>query len=422
VAVLKFVGAMARHAPEEQSQAVSHNVYVNLFLRSLTSRNEDVKKEVCQVLRSNILCVENNILNTESMIKHCLIPMMDSVSSLEYVSPALLDGLFSLFDLVGEKALSESKDYMEERNAKFCERILGHLQVWLTPAKILQSRFWPDKELEIAASLLNLFHKLPKCSGYLERLVNMTIRLESVMNQYRGYGQISSPFRPCLNRFLVKYPIETVLFFVQGHGSTNGMNTRLYMQTYVSLWRSLLSDEKLRESVVTYLGDNINILIKSTLAVKYQYTKKNQPVTKEQIHQISQRNAVVLELHLQALWTVRFSFSFLLFVAYSLFISLTHVGTHPGRSQERMALPTRYARGVHDDDVAKSEKTETTLWGHDAFTSGSGGDTTFSKSPDGTSCPPPPPPPPPPPSLSSSIFSTSSPPPPPPAPPLCPPS
>ena len=103
VAVLKFVGEMAKYVPEEQSQAVSHNVYVNLFLRSLTSRNEAVKKEVTRVLGSNILCVENNILNLESLIKHCLIPMMDSVANLEYVSPTLLDGLMALLDLVDEK-------------------------------------------------------------------------------------------------------------------------------------------------------------------------------------------------------------------------------------------------------------------------------------------------------------------------------
>ena len=296
---------MARYVPEEQSQAVSHNVYVNLFLRSLTSRNEDVKNEVCRVLRSNILCVKNNILNSESLIKHCLIPMMDSVTNLEYVSPTLLDGLIALLDLVGEKTLSESEAYMEERNTKFCECILEHLQVWLTPSKILQSRFWPDKEIEVAASLLNLFHKLPKSDVYLEKIVNMTIRLESVMHQYRGFGVISSPFRRCLNRYLAKYPIKTVRFFVQGSNSSHGVSTRLYIPNYISLWRSLLSDEQLRDPVLQYLRSDMDVLIKSALAVKYQYAQNSVGVTKEQMVQIGQRNAIVLELHLQSLWTVQ---------------------------------------------------------------------------------------------------------------------
>ena len=296
---------MARYVPEEQSQAVSHNVYVNLFLRSLTSRNEDVKNEVCRVLRSNILCVQNNILNSESLIKHCLIPMMDSVTNLEYVSPTLLDGLIVLLDLVGEKTLSESEAYMEERNTKFCECILEHLQVWLTPSKILQSRFWPDKEIEVAASLLNLFHKLPKSDTYLEKIVNMTIRLESVMHQYRGFGVISSPFRRCLNRYLAKYPIKAVHFFVQGSNNSHGVSTRLYIPNYISLWRSLLSDEQLRDPVLQYLRSDMDILIKSALAVKYQYAQNSVGVTKEQMIQIGQRNAIVLELHLQSLWTVQ---------------------------------------------------------------------------------------------------------------------
>ena len=135
--------------------------------------------------------------------------------------------------------------------------------------------------------------------------MNMTIRLESVMHQYRGFGVISSPFRRCLNRYLAKYPIKTVRFFVQGSNSSHGVSTRLYIPNYISLWRSLLSDEQLRDPVLQYLRSDMDILIKSALAVKYQYAQNSVGVTKEQMVQIGQRNAIVLELHLQSLWTVQ---------------------------------------------------------------------------------------------------------------------
>ena len=240
-----------------------------------------------RVLRSNILCVKNNILNSESLIKHCD-SMMDSVTNL---------------------GTSTDSSRRTDRVARSCgwenlERIRGIRRRACTSSAVY---FGTSSSLAHRARSCNhdsgptrksshltveSVSQASKGDVYLEKIVNMTIRLESVMHQYRGFGVISSPFH-CLNRYLAN--ITSRLAFLCARQQLTRCDTRLYIpitshsgesfEWWATSW-SVPVPSKRYGRLNQVVGCGIS-------------THRQCGCDEKQMVQIGQRNAIVLELHLR---------------------------------------------------------------------------------------------------------------------------
>jgi transformation/transcription domain-associated protein len=96
-------------------------------------------------------------------------------------------------------------------NVTLGEKLLEHLNKWTDPAKIAATKLWKDGEdIKIAASIIEIFHLLPSAaSKFLEPLVALTIQLELQLPR-----EVSSPYRVPLIKFLNRYPLESVDYFL----------------------------------------------------------------------------------------------------------------------------------------------------------------------------------------------------------------
>ncbi|KFM28952.1 putative transcription-associated protein 1 [Auxenochlorella protothecoides] len=119
-------------------------------------------------------------------------------------------------------------------NVTLGEKITEHLKKWVDAEKWIspqppQPVAWePGTECEVAASMLDIFHKLPaQAKRFLESqgdrpgIVVLTIGLENALPKLPGPLQpsrLTSPYRPALTRFLNVYPQDTVDYFLDVSG------------------------------------------------------------------------------------------------------------------------------------------------------------------------------------------------------------
>ncbi|KAL9966032.1 hypothetical protein ACROYT_G024040 [Oculina patagonica] len=107
-------------------------------------------------------------------------------------------------------------------NEKLCEQLLAHLKKWMDviTAGTTQSQQAAGKtnhtpedfaqELKICASIINMFYLIPAASSKLiEPLVTLVLKVEKALLM-----EIGSPLRGPLLKFLIRYPTQTVDFFL----------------------------------------------------------------------------------------------------------------------------------------------------------------------------------------------------------------
>jgi len=114
-------------------------------------------------------------------------------------------------------------------NVTLGQKLTEHLQKWMEVDKYLHAQAqpvaWePGTEWEVAASMLDIFHKLPPAAkDFLEThegrtgIVVLTIGLEEALSQLPGPvvpSKMWSPYRAPLTRFLNRYPDESVAYFL----------------------------------------------------------------------------------------------------------------------------------------------------------------------------------------------------------------
>ena len=111
------------------------------------------------------------------------------------------------------------------------DKFLEHLKHWMDAEKIMSTGIWsPGDELRVAASMMNLFHMLPRLPNsaadqdvgatgapsrlldFLQNFISTIIRLESVRHRYRQQPTSESPFTLPLARFLSRYPAEGLVY------------------------------------------------------------------------------------------------------------------------------------------------------------------------------------------------------------------
>lgn len=67
----------------------------------------------------------------------------------------------------------------------------------------------------IFAAIIELFHLLPAAAGkFLDELVTLTMQLEAALPQGQIYSELNSPYRLPLTKFLNRYAVEAVDYFL----------------------------------------------------------------------------------------------------------------------------------------------------------------------------------------------------------------
>uniref|UniRef100_T1JAK1 Transformation/transcription domain-associated protein n=1 Tax=Strigamia maritima TaxID=126957 RepID=T1JAK1_STRMM len=97
-------------------------------------------------------------------------------------------------------------------NEKLCEQLLTHLKKWfdVTTVSYKSSPRYNGEEIRICAAIINLFHQIPASSGkFVELLITHVLKTEQSLLIEAG-----SPFRKPLLKFLIRYPGQTVDFFL----------------------------------------------------------------------------------------------------------------------------------------------------------------------------------------------------------------
>ncbi|KAL6768445.1 hypothetical protein ACKKBF_B39155 [Auxenochlorella protothecoides x Auxenochlorella symbiontica] len=182
-----------------------------VFITELGSPNERVVELSAQGVR---LSIKHSIMQK---------PILTDLAFYHKLTLQLLTHLHHLLDLLSGQF-----------NVTLGEKITEHLKKWVDAEKWIspqppQPVAWePGTECEVAASMLDIFHKLPaQAKRFLESqgdrpgIVVLTIGLENALPKLPGPLQpsrLTSPYRPALTRFLNVYPQDTVDYFLDVSG------------------------------------------------------------------------------------------------------------------------------------------------------------------------------------------------------------
>jgi transformation/transcription domain-associated protein len=143
-------------------------------------------------------------------------------------------------------------------NVTLGQKLTEHLQKWMEVEKYIHQPPQPvaweaGTECEVAASMLDIFHKLPPAAKeFLETqegkageahrpgIVVLTIGLEEALQQLPGVvvpSKMWSPYRAPLTRFLNRYPEESVAYFLD---STHRLSKPEYFTRLLDIIRNPL--------------------------------------------------------------------------------------------------------------------------------------------------------------------------------------
>lgn len=185
---------------------------VGVFFKTLTFRSE----EVVEAAKAGLARVNEQQQLAKDLLQTSLRPVLLNLADHRKLTVPLLKGLSRLLELLANCF-----------NITLGEKLLEHLAKWKDPIK---TQSWSAKEAaEIAAEIIDIFHRLPAAAEkFLEKLVTLTIGLESMLP-----GEVSSPYRVPLTRFLNRYSAASVSFFLE----------RINQKPYCTLFQFVLREE-----------------------------------------------------------------------------------------------------------------------------------------------------------------------------------
>jgi hypothetical protein len=184
------------------------------FIRRLGSPHDEIVELATQGLK---FTSANDMLEKQ-VLHEALRPILMDLAVYHRMTVQLLRHVHRLMDLLSGQF-----------NVTLGQKLTEHLQKWMEADKYLhgqaQAVAWePGTEWEIAASMLNIFHKLPPAAKeFLEThegrpgIVVLTIGLEEALYQLSGTvfpSKMWSPYRAPLTRFLNRYAQESVAYFL----------------------------------------------------------------------------------------------------------------------------------------------------------------------------------------------------------------
>ena len=208
VAAIACIRAAFMTNPEVLNQNQdARNKFVSVFFRSLTGQPDEVVTAAQSAL-TDIIEINKRAKDTalpKDLLQACLRPVLLNLADYRKLTLPLLQGLARLLMLLSSCF-----------NVTLGEKLLEHLRQWKDPEKIKATEIWvPGEEPKVAAAIVNLFHLLPPSDTFLDPLVTCVMKLEEVLPKYGNQGRLSSPYRMPLTRFLNRYPIQAVSYFLK---------------------------------------------------------------------------------------------------------------------------------------------------------------------------------------------------------------
>ena len=252
----------------DESRAQSRNQCIQFCCRSLTAISPDIVAASKHALGALITSLQKSLPN--DLLKTSLRPVLANLAKFDNLTPALLNALAHVLEMLS-KAFNDA----------LAKQLLDHLRQWTQPAQIILAGQWEaGKEPEVAAKTIALFQYLPpSVASFMEDLVAVTLKLESVLHRYRtqrndtkdrtkkvdvsGCGY--SPFRSPLTQFLAKYPKQTVEFFLKKERLVNRPHAKLF-QAIIKLpeARSIRDELMTSEATNTVINNMFLLQIKTS--------------------------------------------------------------------------------------------------------------------------------------------------------------
>ena len=130
----------------------------------------------------------------KDLVQTCIRPVLLDLRDYKKLTIPLLRGLTRLLSLLSDwfnKALGD--------------KLLDHLEKWTEPEKLMGLRIFREgEEPEVAAAIIDIFRMLPPHHNFVEKVIEKTVRLESVLPRFRLVSiSTRSPYRTPLALYLV---------------------------------------------------------------------------------------------------------------------------------------------------------------------------------------------------------------------------
>ncbi|CEG78070.1 Putative Transformation/transcription domain-associated protein [Rhizopus microsporus] len=175
----------------------------------------------------------------QELLRQGLRPILTTLSNHKTLSVAGLEGLARLLELL--------TNYFKVEIGK---KLLDHLKQWAEP-KVLQEAVGKpvheNHEIKIIVAILNIFHLLPAAAYiFLDELVTVVLEMEGHIRR-----SVSSPFRPNLVKYLNRYPVETVNYFLEK------LDDVRYFQLFVDILNTE-SASRLRDEVASRTSELVS--------------------------------------------------------------------------------------------------------------------------------------------------------------------
>lgn len=196
---------------------------ISSFFKNLQSRDPEIVENAKRGLKQAI----SKHQKPKDLLQQNLRPILGNLADYKKLSIPYLQGLSRVLEL-----------FSHWFNVNLGEKLLEHLQRWTEPEKLAQLKRWPPgTEARVGAAILDLFHLLPPAaSKFLEKIVYMVIRLESVLTvagpgvSHLGLKSAkaasTSPYREPLLKYCNRHSRAAVTFFL--HNLDNDLMRQLF--------------------------------------------------------------------------------------------------------------------------------------------------------------------------------------------------
>ncbi|WVZ66880.1 hypothetical protein U9M48_016041 [Paspalum notatum var. saurae] len=194
--------AMAWGDLKAQNHSELRAKIISMFFKSLTCRTT----EIVNVAKEGLRQVVQQQRMPKDLLQSSLRPILVNLANTKSLTMPLLQGLARLLELLSNWF-----------NVTLGAKLLDHLKKWLEPEKLAQTqKSWKTgDEPKIAAAMIELFHLLPPAaSKFLDDLVTLVIDLERALPEDQFYSEINSPYRAPLAKFLNRYALDAVDYFL----------------------------------------------------------------------------------------------------------------------------------------------------------------------------------------------------------------
>ncbi|ORE10738.1 hypothetical protein BCV72DRAFT_199208 [Rhizopus microsporus var. microsporus] len=236
VCIKLLSAALACSDFSSQRQAHTRARIIQVFFKSLYSKSVEVVETAHRGLQQ-VLSQHTKL--PQELLRQGLRPILTTLSNHKTLSVAGLEGLARLLELL--------TNYFKVEIGK---KLLDHLKQWAEP-KVLQEAVGKpvheNHEIKIIVAILNIFHLLPAAAYiFLDELVTVVLEMEGHIRR-----SVSSPFRPNLVKYLNRYPVETVNYFLEK------LDDVRYFQLFVDILNTE-SASRLRDEVASRTSELVS--------------------------------------------------------------------------------------------------------------------------------------------------------------------